>query len=80
MKCADHRAVKVICRCAREHTIEKTIHTYFNTIANLVPYKKHTAEKWNLSDISWPLTNQHDQSARYSTFFTANSEKSGIAC
>ena len=44
-------------------------------IANLVPYKKRTAEKWNLSDISWPLTNQ----CAIPLFFTVSSEKSGIA-
>ena len=30
-----------------------------NTIANLVPYTKRTAEKLNLSNISPPLTNQY---------------------
>ena len=39
MKCAVHCAVKVISRHVREHTIEKTIHTYF--IADLGPLLVH---------------------------------------
>ena len=45
------------------HTHKYNIYTMkyhkSNTIANLVPYTKHIAEKLNLSEISPLLTNQH---------------------
>ena len=38
---------------------EIQLESEITSIANLVPYKKRTAEKGKVSDISRPLTNQH---------------------